>query len=68
VAGELWTLPAAGFAELVANLPRPMAIGSVGLEDGRFVPGFLCEPSALDGAEDITAAGGWRAHLAATPE
>ena len=68
VVGELWTLPAAGFAELVASLPRPMAIGSVELADGQFVPGFLCEPSALDGAEDITAAGSWRAHRAATPE
>ncbi|MFE7935735.1 hypothetical protein ACFU6S_44870, partial [Streptomyces sp. NPDC057456] len=27
------------------------------------VPGFLCEPSALTDAEDITAYGGWRAYL-----
>jgi allophanate hydrolase len=64
IAGELWRLPAAGFAELVATLPRPMAIGPVALADGRTVPGFLCEPSALDDAEDITAAGSWRVHLA----
>lgn len=62
IAGELWRLPAAGFAELVATLPHPMAIGPVALADGRTVPGFLCEPAALDDAEDITAAGGWRAH------
>ena len=66
VVGELWTLPAAGFAELVAGLPHPMTIGPVDLADGRTVPGFLCEPSALEGAEDVTATGGWRAHLADT--
>lgn len=68
IVGELWTLPAAGFATLVATLPRPMVIGSVALDDGRTVPGFLCEPSALDDAADITAHGGWRAHLAAQRE
>ncbi|MEZ0110461.1 allophanate hydrolase [Catenulispora sp. EB89] len=64
IAGELWSLPAAGFAELVATLPPPMAIGPVALADGRTVPGFLCEPAALDDAEDITPTGGWRVHLA----
>lgn len=29
--------------------------------------GFLCEPLALTGARDITATGGWRAHLATLP-
>lgn len=64
VAGELWRLPAAGFGALVAGLPAPMTIGSVRLDDGRVVAGFLCEPVALDGAPDITAYGGWRAYLA----
>ncbi|HEX7443480.1 MAG TPA: hypothetical protein VF320_06320, partial [Acidimicrobiales bacterium] len=61
---EVWELPPAGFAGFVAALPRPMAIGQVTLADGTSVPGFLCEPEAVDGAADITAAGGWRAHLA----
>ncbi|WP_438827619.1 allophanate hydrolase-related protein, partial [Streptomyces lunaelactis] len=41
--------------------PRPMTIGRVELADGTSAPGFLCEPAALDGAEDITEYGGWRA-------
>ena len=41
-----------------------MALGEVELDDGRAVVGFLCEPLALEGAEDITAAGGWRAYRA----
>ncbi|NIZ89896.1 allophanate hydrolase [Kineococcus rubinsiae] len=64
IAGELWRLPAAGFATFVAALPHPMAVGAVDLDDGRTVPGFLCEPAALAGARDITATGGWRAALA----
>ena len=60
---EVWEVPPAGFASFVAALPRPMAIGKVTLADGISVPGFLCEPEATVGAADITAAGGWRAHL-----
>jgi allophanate hydrolase len=64
IAGELWRLPAAGFARFAAGLAAPMAIGRVKLDDGREVLGFLCEPAALDGAADITSYGGWRAWLA----
>jgi allophanate hydrolase len=34
------------------------------LADGTTVKGFVCEPAAVAGAEDITAFGGWRAYLA----
>jgi allophanate hydrolase len=61
---EVWALPATGFADLVATLPHPMAIGPVRLADGSAVSGFLCEPLALAAARDISAAGGWRRHLA----
>ncbi|MDQ0579913.1 allophanate hydrolase [Streptomyces rishiriensis] len=60
---EIWRLPAEGLGRLLASLPRPMVLGSVELADGSHAPGFLCEPSALTGAEDITAYGGWRAYL-----
>lgn len=63
VAGEVWRLPAAGFARFVAALPQPMGVGPVTLEDGRSLTGFLCEAVALEGADDITAFGGWRAYL-----
>ncbi|MFE1317027.1 allophanate hydrolase [Kitasatospora phosalacinea] len=64
LAGELWELPAAGLGALLAALPHPMALGPVRLADGASVPGFLCEPAALAGAVDVTASGGWTAHLA----
>ena len=68
IEAEVWRLPAEGLGALVAALPRPMALGSVELADGTRVPGFLCEPEALDGAREITAHGGWRAALAARTE
>ncbi|CAB4720344.1 unannotated protein [freshwater metagenome] len=42
----------------------PLAIGQVELADGRFVHGFVCEPLALEGADDISEHGGWRAYQA----
>jgi allophanate hydrolase len=61
ITGELWRLPAAGFARFMTGLAAPMAIGRVGLDEGRDVLGFLCEPAAVRGAADITSFGGWRA-------
>ena len=64
VEGELWRLPPAGLASLLAQLPSPIVLGPVLLEDGVEVVGFLCEPAALEGAGEITAHGGWLAYLA----
>jgi hypothetical protein len=61
---EVWALDAAAFGTFVAGLPAPMAIGKVELADGRALPGFLVEPWALEGAEDITVHGGWAAYRA----
>ncbi|RFA20830.1 allophanate hydrolase [Subtercola boreus] len=63
IAGEVWTLPAAGFGTFVAALPSPMAIGKVMLEDGSAVSGFLCESVATIGTQDISGYGGWLAWL-----
>jgi allophanate hydrolase len=61
VRGEVWTLPLAGFATFVAEcVPAPLSIGTVDLDDGTHVKGFLCEAAAAAGADDITALGGWR--------
>lgn len=61
---ELWDIPLARFGEFVAEIPPPLGIGNLQLEDGRWVKGFICEPWALDSAVDITAFGGWRAFIA----
>lgn len=61
---ELWDVPLDRFGSFVAEIPAPLGIGSLELEDGRIVKGFICEPIGLQGARDITAFGGWRAYLA----
>ncbi len=61
---ELWDIPLARFGEFVAEIPPPLGIGNLQLEDGRWVKGFICEPYALEGARDITGFGGWRAFIA----
>ena len=61
---EVYELDVAAFGGFVAEVPAPLAIGTVTLEDGTDVKGFVAEPRALDGARDITALGGWRAYMA----
>jgi len=57
---EVWALPKAAFGEFIAGIPAPLGIGTVTLADGTSVKGFICEPSGLKGARDITHFGGWR--------
>jgi allophanate hydrolase len=59
---EVWALDDAAFGSFVAEIPPPLGIGTLELEDGSSVKGFLCEPIALEGAQDITSFGGWRAY------
>jgi len=61
---EVWEMPLRHFGGFVAAIPAPLGIGALQLHDGRHVKGFICEPWALDGAQDITSHGGWRAYLA----
>ena len=61
---EVWAMPQAAVGSFLALIPAPLGLGTLQLEDGRHVHGFLCEAHALAGAQDITAHGGWRAYLA----
>ena len=60
---EVWELPAVQFGSFVAGIPAPLGIGTVELEDGTRVQGFVCESYAAEGAQDITHLGGWRRYL-----
>jgi allophanate hydrolase len=57
---EVWEVPSGAFGSFVEGIPAPLGIGTVTLEDGQQVKGFLCEPLATKGARDITSLGGWR--------
>ena len=63
---EVWELPAAAFGTFVAGIPAPLCIGTVELESGDAVQGFVCESYASQDAEDITSHGSWRRYLAGT--
>ena len=60
---ELWSLPVAAFGSFVAGISAPLGIGTITLDDGSEVKGFLCESCAVAGAQDISAYGGWRNYL-----
>ena len=61
---EVWEIDAAQVGGFVTEIAPPLGLGTVALEDGSTVPGFLCEAYAARDAEDITEYGGWRAYRA----
>lgn len=61
---EVWKVTPAAFGQFVQNIPAPLGIGKVTLDDGSQVSGFMCEAHAVVGAQEITALGGWRAYIA----
>ena len=65
IAGEVWAFPAAGIGPFLAEIPPPLGFGRVTLEDGSTPLGFLCEAAGVIGTPDISATGGWRAHIKA---
>jgi len=60
---EVWALPAETVGSFVEGVPPPLAIGTLRLEDGSQVKGFLVEHAAVEDATEITHFGGWRKYL-----
>ncbi len=60
---EVWAMPEDTVGSFLMGIPAPLCLGTIRLEDGTMVKGFLCEPSGVIGADDITHFGGWRAYL-----
>ena len=60
---EIWDLPPAGFGRFVNQIPSPLGIGTIVLEDGETVKGFICESFAIQQADEISELGGWRPYL-----
>jgi allophanate hydrolase len=60
---EVWSLQSSAVGSFTRRIPAPLGLGTIALEGGSTVLGFLCESYATDGARDITALGGWRAYL-----
>jgi len=60
---EIWALPEDTVGSFVDGVPAPLSIGTLCLEDGTLVKGFLVEPAAVTDALEITHLGGWRNYL-----
>ena len=61
---EVWELAVDQFGSFAAEVAPPLGIGTIELEDGEQLKGFLCEHYAVQGRTDITPWGGWRGWLA----
>ncbi len=65
---EVWEMAESKFGGFVAGIPAPLGIGTLTLEDGSEVKGFVCENHVLASARDISEFGGWRNYLASLKE
>ena len=63
IEAELWNIPLTQLGTFMQNIPHPLGLGKVELDDGRWVTGFICEGYIEGDAEDISSLGGWRAYL-----
>jgi allophanate hydrolase len=61
---ELWDVPSREVGAFLSKVGPPLGIGNLECADGSWVKGFICEGYAMEGAEDITRFGGFRAYLA----
>ena len=65
---EVWHLPQQSVGAFLKNVPSPLAVGSILLEDQTYVLGFICETFVLDQSEpprEITHLGGFLPSLQA---
>ncbi|MEO3813095.1 allophanate hydrolase [Sphaerisporangium sp. B11E5] len=60
---ELYELPAPAVGTLLTMIAPPLGLGTVELDGGSAVHGFLCEAYATTGALDISAHGSWPGYL-----
>ncbi|KAK9804860.1 hypothetical protein WJX72_008914 [[Myrmecia] bisecta] len=64
---EVWEMPTEKFGYFMQYIKAPLGIGTVWLDDGSWVYGFICEgfvAQSGEGVEDVTHTGGWLNYLA----
>ena len=64
---EIWSMPTDRYGSFVAEIPPPLGIGTIELEDGRTLQGFVCTQPVAPNARDISRFGGWRKFMASQP-
>jgi allophanate hydrolase len=63
---ELFSVPTLSIGRFLQQIPPPLGLGTVELEDGSSTLGFICEGYVKEGGpgiEDITHLGSWHAYV-----
>ena len=60
---ELYDLPQESIGSFFNLIPAPLGLGTIELDDGTWVKGFICEPVGMIGATNISQYGGWKNYL-----
>ena len=60
---EAWDLPISQWGAFIDQIPEPLGIATVELDDGTSAKGFACEYWATEAAEEVTHLGSWRAYV-----
>lgn len=63
---ELYDVPQEMIGSFLNLIPAPLGLGTIELDDGSWVKGFICEPVGIVGATNITHYGGWKKYLKET--
>ncbi|QYF72265.1 hypothetical protein [Cryobacterium sp. PAMC25264] len=65
---EIWEIPLAGLADVLAKEPAGLTIGKVLLADSSEVLGVVGEPFLVENQREITEFAGWRPYVDALPQ
>jgi len=60
---EIYDLPTETIGSFLGLILSPLGLGTIELEDGSWVKGFICEPVGISGANNISQYGGWKNYL-----
>ena len=63
---ELYDVPQETIGSFLNLIPAPLGLGTIELDDGSWVKGFICEPVGMIGATNISHYGGWKNYLKET--
>jgi len=63
IAVEVWQMPTENFGSFLVEIPHPLGLGKVELDDGSWQQGFICESYIEAQSIDISDFGGWRNYI-----
>jgi allophanate hydrolase len=63
---ELYDVPQEMIGSFLNLIQAPLGLGTIELDDGSWVKGFICEPVGIVGATNISHYGGWKNYLKET--